>query len=278
MGYNPTPRVAEILNWCLEKVESVPYKVTLRWIFYRAVQEKGLTKKDYHKFKRWVTRARKNFWNGWRPDTLVDDTRKIHGAFAGFKNPQEWILSFKDYRCHLDPWYYQRFLVMIWFEAEAMYSQFSYYTPTCVPLVPFKGDPSLDLKWKLARMIEEATKKYNKTVVILYYGDYDPKGIQIPISALKDIKEWCNVDFDFIRVGLLEEHVKKWNLPENPERPGEYQWEALSDEQAKYLIERGLRLCFDFDAYEDVKKMEEEATNKWKKILENIQVDFGMII
>jgi hypothetical protein len=35
---------------------------------------------------------------------------------------------------------------------------------------------------------------------------------------------------------LTLEQAKTFNLPENPERPGQFQWESLSDEQAASLI------------------------------------------
>ena len=44
------------------------------------------------------------------------------------------------------------------------------------------------------------------------------------------------VPFDIERVGLTLEQAQTFNLLVNPERPNQYQWEALSDEQAKTLI------------------------------------------
>jgi len=61
----------------------------------------------------------------------------------------------------------------------------------------------------------------------LYFGDYDSKGLEISNNALKDIQAWCNVSFQFIRCGINKEHIHTFQLPEQPDKPGAYQWEAL---------------------------------------------------
>ena len=275
MSYKPSPKVAEVLAWSLDKIKSAPYRVTLRWIFYRLIQELGLSKRDYCSFKKWTSRARKSFWNGWRPDTLVDDTREIHLHGGGYPSPEDWLDSFRDEKCVLDKRLSQPNIVLVLFEAEAMYSQFAHYTgPYHVSLVPFRGDYSIEKKWELAKTMESLHRAYRRPVKIIYFGDLDPKGLQIPDSALKDIRAWCSVPFSFERIGLLEEHVRRWSLPDNPERPGQYQWEALSDEAARELILGALDKMVDLDAIGRVVEAEVEATERWRAALEKFKA-FG---
>jgi len=305
-SYKPEPETVEILNWCLAKVESVPYKVTLRWLFYRAMQERGLTKKDYGKFKKWTARARKNFWNGWRPDTLVDDTRHLTMLGGGFRNFEEWIDSFKDKKPTYEKFSSQENIVVVLFEAEAMVSQFRYYCSRYhVPYAPFKGDPSIDFKWKLAEYFATLALEYQKPVQILYFGDYEPlggssrgKGLTIPRDALKDIQTWYEAiwlklkadregitikeagkflsemqPLKFFRCGLNKEHIERWNLPENPTRPGEYQWETLGDDQARELIESNIKKYWSLKAVEEVQQREEEDAKRWSKILREVLIN-----
>lgn len=145
-SYNPHMKTATVLNWCLEKIRSVPYDVTLRWTFYQALQHFGLKKEDYAPFRSWVARARHAFWNGWKPDTVVDDTR------------------------------------------------------------------------------------------------------QIEIHGL----------------GLLLGHVSKYKIPENFEKPSQYQWEALDDAAANELITSALNTYVDLTAIESVREEEEKATERWQ--------------
>ncbi len=225
----------------LELVESVPYAVTLRWVFYRLFQE-GLykTKEDYISCAKIIGRARKQFRDGWRPDTLADDTRCRICQTGGYENYEEAVEDLSgtleaavELTC--DHFYRQERYVEIWFEAKAMIGQFRYYAKG-IDLLPFGGDTSIPFKWDIAAHLEGCIARYDLPVTILYFGDADTKGYQIPNSALKDIRAWCDADFEFVHCGLSMEQVRKYGLPENPEKPGQYQWEALSDDGAQEII------------------------------------------
>ncbi len=301
-NYNPSPETAKVLNWMLEEIESVPYGVTLRWAFYQCVQKLGLVKSDYGKIKSYAARARKEFWNGWRPDTLVDDTRTIYKAGHGFQNIGDWLNSLRKEEAIYEVFSRQENIVIIWFEAQAMYSQFEHYTsPYRIPLAPFKGDTSIRHKWDIAEYLAELYKQYRKPIIILYFGDYEPhldrgsrgKGITIPLNALKDIRKWFLIHLvwmevidsenneemqrqmkehlealKFVRVGLNKEHIDKWRLPENPERPGEYQWESLGDEPARELIENAIQEYWKPGVINETIDREERDTTKWQGIFD----------
>lgn len=260
-----------MLNWCLEKIKELPYSVTIRYIFYRATQERGLKKEDYNNFKKWTSRARHNFWNGWRPDTLVDETREIAIRGGGYNTPKEWFDSFKDRECIIDKRPKQNKIIIICFEAEAMKKQFNYYTSGYyVSTVPFKGDHTIEPKWRLAKWIEQLSETYNKPVKILYFGDLDDKGRKIPESAFRDIRTWCSVPFEYERIGLNPEHVEKWSIPENPEKPG-YQWEALEDHAAGELIQTALNNNINLEAIKQDESIEGIATKKWREIIGKLE-------
>jgi len=212
----------------MEKIRSVPYKVNSRWAFYRVLQAGFLSnKKDINRFDYATSRARKRFYGEWKPDTLTDTIR--HPNFKGESTVSFW---YETDTVQAQPYY-----VQLWFEAEAMHQQFEYYTkPYRVSLIPFRGDASIPLKWTIAKKLEEAHEKHQKPIKILYFGDRDDKGEQILEAALKDIRAWCKISFDIEHVGLTLEQAKAFQLPENPEHPGAFQWEALEDTQAKQLI------------------------------------------
>jgi hypothetical protein len=254
----PKLKVKEILSWCLTLIMSMPYPVTLRWIFYRALQQFGLTKKAYRKFLMWTRRVRKGFKDGWSPRTLIDDTRHVHAPTI-YETPRAWYASFLEAGCNLDPWPTQPRIVIICFEANAMFGQFQYYAPPYVPLIPFGGDAGIKLKDDIATLVNNFSKKYEKPITVLYYGDYDYKGFTIPKSAFKDIRTWSGVDFEVIRMGLNEDQVRDWNIPENPEKPGEYQWEALDDAHAKALIQSAYGYL-DVETLNETISKENEAT------------------
>jgi hypothetical protein len=226
-SWQPSPESRRILDFAMAKIESVPYKVSSRWSFYRVLQAGYLkTKADVTRWDYLSSRARKRFFGKWRPGTLKDSIRRC-----------DWNGEFRAaYSVELDSLETQPFIVQCWYEAEAMSEQFEYYTADYrVSLVPFRGDCSVPIKWEMAKKLEELFEEYLKPIKILYFGDCDKKGLQILEAALRDIRAWCKVPFDVERVGLTEEQAKAFGFPENPDKPG-YQWEALEDEQAKKLI------------------------------------------
>jgi hypothetical protein len=236
--YNPNAKSRQILDLAWQFVMSVPYQVTARWLFYKLLPSGFYRdKKDYNgPFLGLLSRVRHNNYQGWRPDTLADDRREATVRGDGFESPADWARAVsRGLSCNLSHWHHQRAYVEVWFEAQAMRSQFEYYTRG-VTLCPFSGMPSIDYKWTTAKRLEEAARDYGLDVKILYFGDLDRAGLLIPETSVADIRKWCAAPFEFIRVGLNPGDEVRYSIPENFEHPGAYQWEALSDDAARELI------------------------------------------
>ena len=238
-NYKPRKQGQKILERALEHVNSVPYKVTARWLFYRLMQEGFYKGKDDYKnrFIQLLSKVRHNYYGGWRPDTLVDDTRAAIIKTGGHDTVDDWVKmqSGGGWYCRLDHFYKQDYYVELWFEAAAMVRQFEHYT-NGVALRPFQGQPSIPYKHDIAVYLGEARRQYGKEIVILYFGDYDAAGLTIQNTAEADVRGWCSTDFELIRCGLNEGDGERLGIAENFEHPGSYQWEALDDAQAEELI------------------------------------------
>ena len=262
MAGKTTQETFELLDKALAHVHSVDYKVSVRWVAYRLLQDGTFkSKKEFSKLGN-LNKYRKRFFRGWAPDTFIDDTRNIIYRGTGCFDKEEWI---ENLTCDLDKIQNQDYFLMIMFEAKAMSGQFKKYTEN-IPLIPSGGDASISFKYAISKDIEWASKRYGKPIVILYFGDCDKKGEQIPQSALKDIRNWCSVNFKFIHCGLTEEQALKFKLPENPDKLGDYQWEALSDEQAREIIEKNVKKYQKKSRFKEIEEKE-------KKILEGIKLN-----
>ena len=236
--YKPRSRNAAILDRAFALVNSVPYQVSARWVFYRLLQEGFYSKKDDYKNQLLpaLSDARHAFYKDWRPDTLADDTRAAVERGKGFSDERAWLQALAEgVKCNLDYWNGQHYYVECWYEARAMTDQFKYYTDY-VTLRPMGGQPSIPYKWQTAKELERAAERYNVPVVVLYFGDLDRAGSIISDTVETDVRKWCDVGFDLIRAGLTAAQVTRYNVPENIEKPGDYQWEALSDEGARAII------------------------------------------
>ncbi len=270
-GYKPYGDTAKILDQAMEHINSVDYQVSVRWVFYRLLQE-GLYRKkdDYMKFIRLTSRARHNYYNGWNPLTLVDETRSMivegyEGERPGVK-PEELFddaeqesneeieelhNQLNDFKCgfdyEIDPTWYQDTICIIMFEARAMVQQFKKYT-SGLTLCPFGGHPSIPYKYNIAKYLENQAVDYEKAITVLYFGDCDDGGYKIYQASMRDISEWCGAEINFVRCGLTEEQAVKYGIPENFEKPGSYQWEALPDSAAEEIITESLAQYHDSGA------------------------------
>jgi len=259
----------------LELVESVPYKVSLRWAFYALLQEGFYSKKsDYLAWKALCARYRKQQKRGWHPTALADDTRARIYRTGGHRSVESCLDNLvgavvDGVSFDLDHFFEQRNYVELWFEAKAMAGQFKHYTDD-IDLVPFGGDPSIPFKWEIAQSLSRDERHYRKPIVVLYFGDYDPKGLEILGSAVADIAAWSHADFEVIRCGLTLEQIERFGVPENPGKPGEYQWEALSDEAAKKIILGSLAEHIDLDLISTTKSVAASKEADWRERVRNV--------
>ena len=273
MSYQPNSANAELLNTALAIIKSVEYKPSLRWLQYQLLQKGLLRNKQvaFNTFKGLASKARKGFWNGWTPWTLADSIREFHDAGRGYQNLDEYMEAEKNYAVTLDFMHNQNYYVEVWYEAMAMHGQFKHILePLGIPLLPFQGDTSISIKWEAAERLEKRYNDFGKPVVIIYFGDCDDKGKQIPQSAIKDIRLWCDPDFEFIVAGLTLAQAKKYKLPENPEKKGQYQWEALPDKAAKEIILGTVRKYWNFKAVESMQEEQNVLSEEWHTIIDDI--------
>ena len=263
-GYKPHKAKKEILDCAMAHIQTVPYEVTLRWLFYRLLQDgKYRKKEDYAYFKRLVSVARKSFYDGWSPYTLVDDTRDLVEQGDGWQSVAHWIEAVKNAEYEEVVWNRQRYYIEVWFEADAMVRQFKWYVKD-ISLLAFHGDCSIAAKWTAAKRLEDAHIRHGLPIVIIYFGDDDAKGREIPENAINDVKAWCNIPFEFVRGGLKPGDGARLGIPENFEKPGTYQWEALDDPEARQLITESLAQYFDFDKAREMHLRAKTTTKEYQ--------------
>ena len=272
---NISPKQAEILDRAFDLVQSVPYRVSLRWLFYRLYQD-GLytSKEDYKsKFGPLLSRARHTLYKGWRPDTVEDETREavvMTGGYSGAEAAFDGLgpRLFAAARVDIDHFYRQRKYIELWFEARAMAGQFQHYTRD-IDLVPMAGQASIPFKWNLAKRLEAAAGRYGLPIVLLYFGDEDLAGHVIGETIRLDVARWCAVPFEFERCGLSIEQAKKYNVPESIEKKG-YQWEALDDAAAEEIITTAVEKYIDVDLIDEADEEAEAASDKCAEAVERV--------
>lgn len=264
LDYKPNAKSRAIIEKAWAHVQSIDYPASSRWLFYRLKDVDHIyTNKQQYKsnFIPLFSRVRRNYYQGWTPETLVDDRRNPIEHKGGSINVKTWAssMSMGGWFCTLDHFYRQQNYTEVWYEAEAMSNQFKHYVKG-VTLRPFSGAPSLDYKYSIAKDLEKMEERYGLPIKILYFGDYDVAGHNIPKVAVEDIRKWSNADFEFIRCGLNADDVENYRLSTSVEDEGDniYQWEALPDERAAELITSSV------DEYIDQSLIDECIKEGWK--------------
>lgn len=286
--YRPHAKSREVLDTAMRHIKSVNYRVSVRWVFYRLLQD-GIysSKDDYNKLIHCTREARKNFWREWRPWTLADESRGMarglinlgedhpdqdvgHLIERGIMEGKGDIAYHKDqaenYEFSLDlcidPRHYQDYVFVIMYEAKAMTEQFLEFTPNDIPLVPSGGYTSVEYKWRIAERLREWCGHYEKPGLVLYFGDHDKDGHQIFEAARDDILQWCGEPVEFVRCGITLEQARHYQVPENLDKPGCFQWEALTDDQAEEILQSSLENYYNFDAKRQAEAQEIEIKSE----------------
>lgn len=187
--------------------------MTVRQVFYQAVS-RGLIEKSEAEYQnvvgRLLTIMRRD---GELPyDWIADNTRWMRKPRTYDGIGQLLNDSARLYRRSV--WTDQDSYCEIWLEKEALAGVvYGVTNEFDVPLMVTRGYPSLSFVHSAA----EAIGDVDKPVHLLYFGDRDPSGVDIPRFVEEQIRElapWADIEFH--RVAVTEEQIETMNLPTRP--------------------------------------------------------------
>ncbi len=154
--------------------------------------------------------------NSW----TIDTTRSI-GDYNSYRDKADALRKLSCW-FHLDRWEDQPHNILLMCEASGYLGVIKHIADKYrCPYVPAKGDMSVQLKMEIADMIDDDT-------IILYFSDYDAKGLQIPETIENDIRILSsNYQFQFIRLFINEADIDMYGL--DRDEKGNVQMEQLSE-------------------------------------------------
>lgn len=264
-------------------VESYNGNFTLRALHYRLVGL-GMTNDQNH-YKRVVNAMIESRWNGDIGfDAFLDHERETHGSTKyrqTFVSSQVieakhqiklWANNYSKNR-----WENQHYYPEVFIEKKALQGVF---IQPCkkwhIALSPCKGHPSLTFLHDAKNRFESAIEA-GKKPVILYFGDYDCSGEDIPRSIVENL-ERMGVEVELRRVALMESQVIAWELPPAPTKTtdtrsvkwdglGQVELDAVMPEQIVELLEEALDEIFDTELYDELIEQEKVEDAEFKAIL-----------
>lgn len=217
-----------------------------------------------------------------------------------------WVSSLKEAadRFELPRWYKQPNLVEVWVEKDGLLGATSnWLSQFDVTVRAPQGYGAWEFIHDSLRKIKAELKVQHKEEVhVLYLGDLDPSGKDIPRfmeeDALAHFESELGVTVQFREIALSPDQVRQHHLPEQPEfsevlekiqrdpRMGWYAkryprdmfveldaFYALATEAAKKLLETEVTALFDGQVHETTRKEEAEMREAIEASIEN-QVTF----
>jgi hypothetical protein len=272
----------ELLEHCEDIARSYSAQrltLTVRQLYYQLVA-RGLEDNGQHVYKRVVSVLSTARLNGSFPMDLLED-RGRDAAMTGVRceldvetaslSIQQALRNAPASFIRADPWFGQEVLPFVWVEKEALAGVFEApCKQMSVGLFPCKGYPSLQSLWSWVSQVAEADAAMRQSdeardilelmgldisevwqrVVVLYFGDHDPDGLEIPESALRNIEQLQDAHgleyytpIEFRRVALTKEQIRTYRPPPFPAKES-------SSRFSEYVRKTGLTDAWELDALE----------------------------
>lgn len=282
-------------KWIIENgipiAESYNGNITLRALHYRLVAA-GMTNDTAH-YKKVVNAMIQARWDGLVSfNAFLDHERQTLG-FTDYQvsdvnqsvdhakgQIKLWATSYRKNRWENQPVYPEVFI-----EKKALQGVF--HEPCRkwdVALNPCKGYPSLTYLHDAKNRFQEAINE-GKEPILLYFGDYDCSGEDIPRSIQDNLAK-MGVDVELRRVALMEEQVVKWKLPPAPTKVGDSRaanWDglgqveldAVEQKMIVKLLNDAIKRLFDEDLY---KELIDQQTAEKKEFTRILKRDFKKLL
>jgi len=279
-----------IIDNSLEIVEEYEKGIlTLRGLHYQLVG-RGMTN-DIQHYKRVVSAMIDARWSGDVDfDTFSDLDRSIVGETPYLETDLDdkidqakqqlkaWMTSYYKNKWENQPVYPEVFI-----EKKALQGVFG---GVCrdeeVALGACKGYPSLTFLHDSFLRFKEAQDN-GKTPIIIYFGDYDPSGEDIPRSIQENLFRF-GVDVEIRRIALMEFQVIDWNLPPAPTKQsdsraakwnglGQVELDAVRPEKLMKMCKDAIDEVFDHDLFELLRETETDERVIFRRELKSFVND-----
>ena len=283
VAHEPRIKRAKLLELAEEVAGEYGGNLTLRQLYYQLVARGYIANidKEYKRLGAALSKARLSgdFPFDWLTDRTRENrpgnfTRSDVSLRTALVEAEQTIHDLPEYLIERDPWWGQKTHVSVWVEKEALAGVFE---EPCeqwgVSWFVARGYSSLSALYDWAKTLHETSEdqEYDEAVV-LYFGDFDPDGWEIPRSAERNINKilklenwyWDVPPVRFERVALMMDQIRQFNPPPFPakvtskryakfveEHSTTNAWEldALDPKTLEGLINASVRKYFDVDIY-----------------------------
>lgn len=259
----------------IEEYESRGFNLTLRQLFYRFVARGWLPnrQRSYKNLGNAINAGRMTGLISWR--AIEDRTRSVRSN-QHWDSPVE-ILEASRNSYQIDLWENQPYRPMVWIEKDALLDLISRPCQRLdVPYASCRGYTSQSMMWRAAMAMED--QEVDGFVPhLIYLGDHDPSGLDMPRDIEDRLRVFGVVNHDVERIALTMQQIRDLNPPPNPAK--------LSDSRASEYVAKYGRDSWELDALDPSYLIEivEEAILRlrdedlYQERLEDLRRDRGIL-
>ncbi len=233
----------EIVDAALDIFQQYDTAITLRQLYYRLVSRLLIpnTINSYKRLSRIMVKARED---GDVPiNCLEDRSRRILGkGDVGYESAEEYLKkkisslqdSWKSFTMPM--WDEQPRNVMICLEKDALSRIVSRVANRfSVRTFPTRGYPSFSFVQEMSRYI--TNQLGGKPTVVLYFGDFDPSGVDIERDLSERLEKYGAKDFRVQRIALTADQIMKYRLPPMPVKMSDARADSFLEEHGDRAVE-----------------------------------------
>jgi len=233
----------EIVDAALDVFQQYDTAITLRQLYYRLVSRFLIpnTINSYKRLSRIMVKARED---GDVPiNCLEDRSRRVLGrGDLGYNSAEEYLKkkittlqdSWKSFTMPM--WDEQPKNVMISLEKDALSRLVSREANRfSVRTFPTRGYPSFSFVQEMSRYI--TNQLGGKPTVVLYFGDFDPSGVDIERDLSERLEKYGAKDFTVQRIALTADQIKRYRLPPMPVKMSDARADSFLEEHGDRAVE-----------------------------------------
>jgi hypothetical protein len=255
--WRPTKRITAKLE-AVEDVLTTYHEhlpMTVRQIFYvlvaRLVIEK--TALEYRNLAYVLRKARRARIIPF--EHIHDQGSTLPQSLLGFEDESDltWLIRHEVRSFDLDPLTAQPRPVILWCEAAGMLAQLKRVgAPYGVDAIAGGGFDSITDKWQIVQLVREAGRPFE----VLHVGDLDQHGESIFEVLSEDVPAFDEGEGNvtFSRIAITPEQIALHDLPEDPDKPGVIQAEALPPNILAQIVDAAIRERLDLELVDGTRR------------------------
>ena len=274
----------EAVNAIVEEYKADGLTLSLRQIYYQLVSTNMIAnnESEYKKLIDLLTNAR---WGGMVSWEAIEDRTRDARTLNFHEEPEALIELLPD-MLTFDHWERQDTYVEVWVEKDALGNIISLACePYDVPYLTCKGYVSTSEMFAAGQRFEQRLNA-GKDCVILYLGDLDPSGWNMPMDINNRMSVLCGAGaVEIRRIGLNPEQVEEFGLIPNYAKMTDsrskdfvavhgnksYELDALRADYLERLLSKEISALVDEDAWNNSVADETNTRQRLSRISDNYE-------